>query len=351
MKDQHGNPVTLPPGHTCSMYAGSAGFLYVPLTLLDTRETIGRPSPIALYSSLKSADDSSVSFRHSKHAWHRDRVLNAFARLETDLTRQYAYANCGSEAWLMQSESDRSRFSIRSATCHDRWCPACAKTRANVIRSNLDPLVEGKEIRLITLTLKHTPDPLTVKLDRLSSCFTTLRKTKLWKDAVDGGASFTEVKINPNTMQWHPHMHIIAVGRYLPLAQLCAAWLVVTGDSHICDIRIVRDPKKVAGYVTKYCTKPAENDLYRIPAALGEAILAMKGRRLVSTFGAWRTTALLHYDPQDEWRPVLDWSEFISRVKAGNQWCIRAMNCIKTYEFDANHPTPPDGTPELDWSP
>lgn len=320
-------------------------------TLLDTRETTDGRTASALYSSLADDDTSCVSFRHKEHRWHRTRVLDAFERLSIGDERSRTYASCGSNAWLMQSVTDPTAFSLRSSTCHDRWCPACARTRAGVIRSNLEPLIKGKAIRFVTLTLKHNDDSLTERLDRLLSRFALLRKLTLWRTAVDGGASFLEVKINPETMRWHPHLHILCVGRYLPLEQLRAAWLACTGDSHVVDIRIVKDPAKVSGYVTKYLTKPADNDLYRIPAALDEAISAMKGRRLVGTFGTWGSTALLNYESTDEWRPILDWPEFLARIKRGNQFCIRAMASLQRYEFDANSPVPDRSQLELDWNP
>ncbi len=349
--DQHGHPVVLPPGHHASMYAGTMGFVYVPLTLLDTRETNDGETPSALYNRLKALPGSSIDFRHGRHHWHRTRVLDAFSRLQIDDIRQRAYASCGSGAWLMQSDNDRNLFSVRSDTCRDRWCPACAATRASVIRSNLQPLTENGPVRLITLTLKHKPDNLRERLSFLLSRFAILRKLKLWTDAIDGGAAFIEVKMNPQTREWHPHLHILAVGKYIPQQQLRDAWLACTGDSFIVDIRLVRDPAKIGRYVTKYVTKPADNDLYRDPDALAHAIVAMKGRRLAYTFGTWRKVALLATDPQHEWRPVLDWQEFMDRVKAGNQWCIRALNVITPCEHDANDPNPPDGQSELDWDP
>lgn len=349
--DQHGHSVVFPPGHDASMYAGSAGFVYVPLTLLDTRETNDRETPRALYRRLKALPEGSIAFRHGRYHWHRQRVLDAFARLGIDDIRQRAYASCGSGAWLMQSETDQNVFSVRSDTCRDRWCPACAGTRASVIRSNLQPLTEKGPVRLITLTLKHKPDNLTNRLLFLVSRFAILRKLKVWKDAIEGGAAFIEVKMNTQTREWHPHLHILAVGKYIPQQQLRDAWLACTGDSYIVDIRLVRDPEKIAQYVTKYVTKPADNDLYRDPDALAQAILAMKGKRLAYTFGTWRKVALLQTNPEHEWRPVLDWQEFMDRVKAGNQWCIRALAAITPYEHDANDPNPHNGQAMLDWDP
>ena len=338
----------LPPPSPGTTHTTSMGFSG---TLLDNRETTGTESALDLYRRLSASDNSCVSFRHRKHEWHRDRVLASFGRLEIDEIRQRAYASCGSNAWLVQSESEKREFALRSDCCHDRWCPACAKTRASIIRHNIQPLIEQRTCRFITLTLKHTDEALTDRISRLFSSFARLRKLKLWTDSIDGGAAFTEVKINTETGRWHPHIHAIAVGRYLPLQRLKAAWLACTGNSHIVDIRIIKDPHKVASYVTKYVTKPADNNLYRIPEALDEAIVAMRGRRLVATFGTWRATALLRWEARDEWRPVLEWPEFIKRIGEGNHWCIHAWHNLQDYQHDANDPNPRDDQLNLDWDP
>jgi hypothetical protein len=37
---------------------------------------------------------------------------------------------------------------------------------------------------------------------------------------------------------WHPHLHVIAEGRFLDKHALSAAWHHATGDSFVVDIRI-----------------------------------------------------------------------------------------------------------------
>jgi len=262
------------------------------------------------------------------HQWHRKRVIAAFERIMAHESRVLAYLGCGSGAWVMYDPSEPGKFALRSDTCHDRWCPACGKQRAMVIRANLEPLLAGKTVRFITLTLKHDDDTLRHKLDRLHQHFSALRKLAIWTDHVDGGVAFLEVKKSDATGRWHPHYHIVSVGKFVKQEQLRDAWLAVTGDSHVVDIRVVKDTAQVAGYVTKYCTKPAPNELFRDDAGLDEAIIALKGRRLVTTFGCWRGTRLCKNDTLRDWVPLMPWPDLLKRCRMGDTEAIAIYKAI-----------------------
>lgn len=280
------------------------------------------------------ARESSIAFRHRMHQWHRSRVVAAFERILVHEGRMYSYLGCGSGGWVVHDPDDPTKVALRSECCHDRWCPACGKSRSMVIRCNIEPLLKDKTVRFITLTLKHNDEPLKQRLDHLHSSFATLRKTALWRDKVDAGVAFLEVKHSEKSGRWHPHFHIVSVGRYLPHDALAAAWLAITGDSIIVDVRVVKDQSQVAQYVTKYCSKPAPNELYRDPEKLDAAIIAMKGRRLLTTFGAWRGTALCKNASLTDWVPVMSWPDLLTACRLGdidaitiyksltrNEWC------------------------------
>ena len=98
---------------------------------------------------------------------------------------------------------------------------------------------------------------------------------------------FTEIKIGRDSM-WHVHCHIIAEGGFLPSSDLSREWHAVTGDSPIVDVRDVADVQAAAGYVAKYGSKPCDPSVIYSPERLVEAISALKGIRLATTFGEWR---------------------------------------------------------------
>lgn len=270
------------------------------------------------------------------YQWHRTRVVRAFDANMAHESRVYAYLGCGTGTWVMQSQTDPERFSLRSECCHDRWCLACAKSRAMVLRCNLEPLLKGQVVRFVTLTLKHNDDPLHQRLDFLHESFDKLRALPLWSAAVDAGVAFLEVKHNPETKQWHPHLHVLCVGRYLPQSSLRVDWLAVTGSSHIVDVRLVKDEAKVVDYVTKYITKPAPNDLYRDHDALCEAIRALKGRRLLTTFGTWRGHALLKNRDLNDWTPLMPWPELLSRCRDADPVAIEIYRCVARTDWIAD---------------
>lgn len=308
----------------------SLGF---PVTSLVPQETKEHYRDKLLVHDDKETQASSIVFRHRMYQWHRRRVLSAFDTLNIPESVKYAYLHCGSAAFVMQHRDDPERYSLRCTTCHHRWCQSCCRSRSSVIRRNIEPLIAGKVVRFITLTRKNDQQPLSEQLDHLYASFKRLRKTVLWKKAVHAGIAFCEVKRSENTGLWHPHLHLIVTGKYLPQQQLSRAWLAATSTSHVVDIRLVRDPAQVARYITKYCMKPTDNQVYRCPEALTEAIRALSRRRLCMTFGAWRGKPLLKNETLDEWEPLMPWSDLIAECRFGNPNAVAIYNQLASSPY------------------
>jgi len=148
-------------------------------------------------------------------------------------------------------------------------------------------LDSSTDCRFITLTLRHSDAPLSVQLDRLVSSFRLLRGHVDASPALVGGAWFIEVKLSKDRARWHPHLHVISAGEFISAKDLSRAWLHVTGDSFITDIRAIGDVRTRAQYVAKYATKPLHNEVTLVPAKLDEFVKAIKGRRLYQCFGTW----------------------------------------------------------------
>ena len=124
-------------------------------------------------------------------------------------------------------------------------------------------------LQLITLTIKDGAD-LSERFKHLKDSYKTLnnlrtkktRKTPL--DNVLGAVSSFEIKRGKNSGLWHPHIHIIALSpKAKPVDQndLAAKWLSITKDSHIVDVRNIKDDIE-SGFceVFKYITDYKEND-------------------------------------------------------------------------------------------
>ena len=133
--------------------------------------------------------------------------------------------------------------------------------------------------RHITLTVRNSWD-LAERLDHLVKSFRNLRQRKIWKSTQDLG--FYVIEITKGESGWHPHLHIISYGRYLPFRKLLSGWLSVTKDSHSIGIRTIKSGRNIARYVSKYITKPSSllsSEIYHIDEVT-------KHRRLFGPFGA-----------------------------------------------------------------
>ena len=308
-----------------------------PPTLLDPHETTRRCPPVV--ANPPFADEGVSSFaeiegsaacgmNHAppdalageiwKHSgWHRTRarVHEALVvSLQTE-KRCRRFSECGSFAWLIRSVEHPTEYRIKTSACRDRFCLPCATMRARTIAHNVSLLAGKQRLRLITLTLKADNQNLVSKLKKLSRCFILLRRTELWKRSVVAGCACEEVKLGKDSGQWHPHLHVIVKGKYLPHKLLSDAWLRITGDSPVVHIAMIRGNEYVVKYVTKYASKPYDGSVVRDRWKLVEMIVALRGHRMVATFGEWHGHRLSQPPEGDHWEIVEDLDSFFDRLR------------------------------------
>lgn len=271
-----------------------------PAPLLDPRQTNVQPTPAPLdppnFDPLPRLDllmdpglDRGSSFRHSGWAPTRRRVGQAMAIVFPDSERCRRFSDCGSGAWVVRHPDHPYEYRVLANYCGDRFCVPCASMRARTIVANVLPVLGKRTVRFLTLTLRSEPgDELRPLIDKLYRCFALLRRRSWWGQRVLGGVALLEVKYMGQTRRWHPHLHILYHGGFLPKAALAAIWLQITKDSYIVDIRAVHSHGKVAHYITQYASKPGDYTTLHSVELMTELLLALSGRRLCSTFGTWR---------------------------------------------------------------
>lgn len=282
-------------------------------------------------------DDPDQSFFHSGWAPLRRRIDDSFGRIHINERRRYAFRGCGTDPWVYQCVENPEEYRVKAAWCHDRFCQVCAGQRSRHIASVILAKIGDVKPLMITLTLCDTSNGLRDALKRLMVSFRLLRETEIWKRKIRGGAWFLEVKYSSRSARWHPHIHIIADGDYLPGTELTGAWSAITGDSFHTDITREHDHGKIGGYCTKYASKPLNPSFSGDPALLDEAILACVGKRLCSTFGTWRGLKLADSGPVPEaeadillhYNPVCRLSELFQRIKAGNATSAHILVCLE----------------------
>lgn len=294
-----GSPPPCDPSHPRSAPTNSpiAAFLAAaqpvpPSSSLVTQESTVVPSFEKIIRDRIGPPTKSESFTHSGWALTRKRVIASMFRTRQADSRVQAFMTCGSATWIERAKEDSSRFRLRQNMCHDRLCQVCGGCRSRKISEIICNMMEGKRCRFITLTLKgKAGDKLADIIDRLMRSFRYLRSHPVWADAVDGGAAFIEVKRGDRSGFWHPHLHILCEGRFLPQGDLSDAWRSITKDSFRVDIRDANKGRAHA-YVTKYASKPLNSTFANNEEWLDEAMQALRGRRLVTCFGTWYGTPL-----------------------------------------------------------
>lgn len=205
--------------------------------------------------------------------------------------RMSLLTKCRRFAWFARS-AETGRVHVCSNSCRQRWCPICSGGRSNYIVRSLEPWIQNvKHPRFLTLTLKHSNAPLSHQISTLYTHFRNLRRDKQFKQYVKGGVWFFQVKLSGREDQWHPHLHCLIQGKYLPHDWISRKWKSITKTSNVVDIRAVKNKSEVAKYVARYCARPAKLSKYPIELRL-EIFNALHGRRLCGKWGSAKGISL-----------------------------------------------------------
>jgi hypothetical protein len=271
---------------------------------------------------------SDIAFRHSGWLPLRRKVAAAIATEWPQSARHERFASCGLNAWVARHPDNPSDFRVQADYCHDRWCLPCARQRSRVLSSNLARATADKPCRFVTLTLRSGDEPLAPLVNKMYRCFALLRRTNLWRAKVSGGAAILEVIRGKDTPRWHPHLHILVHGSFIPHAMLKAEWLRITRDSSIVDVRPVRTQADLVRYVTKYVSKPIPAGTAHRVDLLHELVKALHKKRLCSTFGTWRGIRLTDTGPIINWVFVGSLAAIRARAYSGDQSAQAILNVL-----------------------
>ena len=214
--------------------------------------------------------------------------------------------------------------------CRDRWCIPCQVEKRYRLQKNIRNTPLPLPIRFLTLTLRSNRDALSVQIKRIYRSFRLLRQKPPIRNCLRGGVFFLELTLNRDTTQWHPHLHILFSGQYLPVELVRKHWHRITGDSYVVDVRAVANKDVAAAYVTKYVSKQIPAHIYFDPDALDEAVLALRGVRQFQTFGTWKKFRLADepYDP-DEWENVGRLDVWLQRRSNGDEDANAVMRAVR----------------------
>lgn len=285
------------------------------------------------------------SFRHSNWRDRREQTMRAIASTDASLAVLNRFCECGNRAYVVRELTGERQYRVLGNYCKSRWCEPCARARGGVVARCLTEAMEGSQCRFVTLTVRSVNESLKVLIDRLLVAFRKLQRSKFWIARVTGGAAFLEVKRSKNGERWHPHLHLVVQGKFLPAKILSQLWHAITGDSYIVDVRLVRDRASAVNYITKYCTKPIDSTVYKSQERLIEAIEAMHGRRTINTFGGWRGIRMRPTGTIDEYEVVARLEDLLDRCAGGSPHALMiyaALRRLPDVDYHERGPPNPD---------
>lgn len=302
----------------------------IPPSSLDRQELSVQCENAPSDDALARYERSDVIWRHSGWSRIRSRVYNALVAAGTTDSRLLRFAECGAGAWLYKSASTPPTYIVRANYCHDRFCRPCSTAKAHQVREALSTRLGKSDLRFVTLTLRHTDQPLKDQIRRLNSSFRKLRSLEFWRKGVTGGVSFLELKRSKQGTHWHPHLHLIIDSKYLPQKELSRLWLKCTGDSYIVDIREVTSTEEATKYVTKYVTKPIPSNVFNDLALATEAVAAMYRVRTMTCFGQWHGLKIKRTFSPEVWQAVAPLQRVIAAAAAGIQSAKDLMSRLRS---------------------
>lgn len=302
------------------------------------------PSPYARSPiSDPTEPDPDVEFRHSGWRPMRRAVIACLESMEQAEGRLARFLDCGSHAWVMRSPEQPPTYRITCNRCRDRFCTPCAMSRARGVANAVALFSRGLWMRMFTLTLRDTGATMKQDIDRLYRCFAKLRRRKLWWSTQKGGVYMCEIKRRGSSQGWHVHIHAICEGVWMEVRDLATAWHEITGDSFIVHIGEVKDEKHAAYYVSKYAGKGVHGHCYTEPMLLREAMMAIKGRRLIGKFGTWSKLDLKVEAELGDWLPVDSLRRLLLRSNDGDVVATAILDALRRTTCQDTARSPPVG--------
>lgn len=266
------------------------------------------------------------------------------------LSRITNFADCGASAYVYQSVEDPTEYRIGGSACRDRFCTPCTRERGQAIAANVSERLGKRPCRFITLTVSTRGLSLSDSIRKLQTSFSRLLKAKAWLAKVTGGVGFLECKVSAGTGAWHPHLHLITEGRFIPQKELSDLWHTITGDSMIVHIQFVKSHNQLLRYITTYCAKTMRASDFPTDEHLDTAVKALAGVRLARTFGSWRGFQVVASPEKGTWVAIGSLAEFLELAAEGDLEATRVLRATKhkrLISYLNNHPprAPPERQP------
>lgn len=257
-------------------------------------------------------------FRHSGWKATRDKVHAALCSSGAGRDRIERFEKCGSDC-IIQRHSETGEIRLLANYCGDRFCTPCCTARGHRIERELLKLATGRQLKFATFTRRDDGLPLLEALDHLRASWRRLRQQAFWNKNVNAAAYAIEITRGKSGTGWHVHIHALLDARFLDQRVWSENWKLATGGSPVMHIRAVIDTKRDVAYVCKYATKALHPSVLKDKESTVEAMIALRGRRLVGTLGAWHDLDISGIiGPKEGWVAIGRFDEMFYDARRGS---------------------------------
>lgn len=313
-------------------YSGPQSVAAGPASLVHTQETTEQsPLSVNYRSFLTSGCKADIDHNRQVYATIDGRDA---------LKRTQSFDDCRSFAWFVRHKVS-GKIRVASSRCSLRWCPLCIRTKRFIMIQSIIPWLKvASKPKFVTFTLRHTDAPLEFQIKSLYDHFKNLRRRPYWKKRIIGGVWFFQIKKSANDGLWHPHIHVLCDGRYVPQKRLSTIWADITKGSKVVDIRAVKNVKKAADYVARYASAPCR--LSDLDIADSVAVVdALHGKRICGTFGTGKDIKLAPSKCPDasEWEYLESFSIVLSK-RLRDDFCMEIYDSFVKDRFCRAVPNP-----------
>lgn len=295
------------------------------------------PTPYDYYVPEPSARET--DFRHSGWKAARERVIAALRAARVSAGRVERFVKCGADCHVEVSE-DGKMFRCNAHYCGDRFCVPCATARAARVRKELHRIIGDQPVRFLTLTRRDDGSTLDESLRHLRESFSRLREQSIWIENVRASVYAIEITRGRSGAGWHVHAHVLAMGRWVDQRDWVAAWKVASGGSIIVDIRKTDSSTQGINYVLKYATKGFDQSVLKNQESIVEAMIALRGKRLIGATGEWYNADLKgDYEPKISWKRVDRLDAIVYAAERREKWAIGILQALRRRVFSEHEPT------------
>ena len=232
--------------------------------------------------------------RRAKAKYAQNNLMRIMSKLESPYAGKYDDTMYCSGVLIQKGNKITSRY------CKQRWCRICNRIRTGKLINGYETaLNEMQDKQFITLTVKNcTGDKLRQTIEKMIKQFRQIQDLRRkQKKAPLKCIRKIECTYNPDTNEYHPHLHIILEG-FRPGCELIYEWLKrnPTAVEEAQDIRQCYEAIELFKYFAKLTSKSSKdskhykgskliNDEWHYPAALDLIFRAIENIRIIQPMG------------------------------------------------------------------